>query len=803
VAFPEHELIGRLAEQSAALRAGIASMGSTQQLAAFGRASTVSQWAAMATRDVRELDATIRLGEHIIHKATGVEGFLHSDKTMLFEAMSFTAWCFLDRFDYRLDLHDLDEADRYAGQVLTIGGEGLTDATWIRGQTVRARVGDRRYEIDHVPTHLEDAANRLDSALQRDLDPTSMAALARVFRHRSAIEKREDARLDLSRAVELLETLVDKGGGPPEIPVTPLLLAQWLAELGLVYLAAFRQSDQEQYRELAWDRVQAAVDSWPASAEATLAMATVANERTAYQRVWQVADKDAWVHLEASCALARLAAGPGPTDPAVVSGGAKSALDLLHVVIDRQISESNRAAWLPLVAEVTALGTSGVAATDGPLVAAAYVERGRTRLLEARFPDEEGELDALSTTGRAELVDSLRQALRSLRDPLASVHTRIRAQEELNVLVDEVRSLRGMEGFRASPTADQLGGVASHPLIYLVPGEPAGVALVIQPGVQGSQSIPLPQCRNQDIPGVVQRYHQAEHGNDVPAGARVRAIDAISTWAGEAIAEPLGDVLASSPIVHLVLTSWLSGIPVHAARTQRGGRWRYLVEDVDVRYTPSARALAAALGRQPPAREPRMLVIPQPVSAGVALPGAESEVNDVSAKFTDVTVMDRDLIDRDAIREKIGGAGWLHAACHATADPVEPFLSGLLLGGGERFSLRDLFASNRNHLLLAVLSACQTNVADVTLPNESMSLAAGLALGGCRAVIASAWQVPDKTTAALMSVFYRGWRIDGDDVPTALRRAQIAFATGSADVDGWRPEWAEPYGWAGFSYLGP
>jgi hypothetical protein len=803
VAISKQELTARITQEAGSLRADLAALPPTGRLPTFGRAATVSQWAAMAGQDVRELDAIIQLGEDAIRDATKVAGFADADMTPVCEAMSFMAWCFLDRFEYRLDLHDLDEADRYADQALTLGDmDSLSDPTWIRAQTVRARVTDQWFEIDGDPERLGNAVQLLETTLERDLDPSSMAALARVFRHRAGTVTREDARVDLSNAVDLLETLVDPTSGPPEIQMTPVFRAKWLAELGLIYLAAYHLSGQEKYRNLALDRTTTALDSWPVSADAALAVARVADEPTAYKRVWQVSDTNAWVFLKASCELARSAAKAEPREPPVVGGAAQTALNLLHAVIDRQISERNRAAWLHLIGELTVLGAADIATTDGPATAATYVERGRTRLLEARFP-EDGELDALAATGHPELIDRLRQALRTLRDKHASVFTRIKAQVELNVLVDEVRALPGLEGFRRSPSADQLERLAEPPLIYLLPGEPAGVALVIRHGGSGSRSIPLPMCGGPSMPEVVQRYHEAEHGNDVPAGARRLAVAEIATWTGAAIIEPLAEVLAESPVIHLMTSSWLGGIPVHAGRTKHNGAWRYLVEDVDVRYSPSARALAAARNRQLPAMEPRLLVIPQPSGAGVELMGANAEVRDVAARFTDPTVMEPDRIDRPAIRDAIGGVGWLHAACHATADPSEPLASGLVLGGGERFSLQDLFEANRDHLLLAVLSACQTNVADAALPDESMSLAAGLMLGGCRAVIASAWQVPDETTAALMSTFYRRWRVDGDDVPIALRRAQIAFATGTTEIEDWRPEWAEPYRWAGFSYLGP
>jgi CHAT domain-containing protein len=107
----------------------------------------------------------------------------------------------------------------------------------------------------------------------------------------------------------------------------------------------------------------------------------------------------------------------------------------------------------------------------------------------------------------------------------------------------------------------------------------------------------------------------------------------------------------------------------------------------------------------------------------------------------------------------------------------------------------DDLSSIRTGLELGVLSACETNVPDPASPDEAMSLAVGLHLTGCRGVIASSWQVPDRATAALMAGFYERWR--GDEqlpVSEALRQAQLALADSEA--------WHEPYYWAGFSFLG-
>ena len=51
-----------------------------------------------------------------------------------------------------------------------------------------------------------------------------------------------------------------------------------------------------------------------------------------------------------------------------------------------------------------------------------------------------------------------------------------------------------------------------------------------------------------------------------------------------------------------------------------------------------------------------------------------------------------------------------------------------------------------------------------------------------------------------MRRYYTIWQRNTVSMATALRDAQLAFANG-AENDDWKPEWREPYYWAGFSYV--
>jgi CHAT domain-containing protein len=71
-----------------------------------------------------------------------------------------------------------------------------------------------------------------------------------------------------------------------------------------------------------------------------------------------------------------------------------------------------------------------------------------------------------------------------------------------------------------------------------------------------------------------------------------------------------------------------------------------------------------------------------------------------------------------------------------------------------------------------VLSACETAVPGIELPDELIGLPGGLLQAGASGVIGSLWRVGDEATALLMRRFYRGWLEEALEPAEALRRAQ-------------------------------
>jgi CHAT domain-containing protein len=76
-------------------------------------------------------------------------------------------------------------------------------------------------------------------------------------------------------------------------------------------------------------------------------------------------------------------------------------------------------------------------------------------------------------------------------------------------------------------------------------------------------------------------------------------------------------------------------------------------------------------------------------------------------------------------------------------------------------------------LELAVLSACETGLGDLTEGEGTTGLQRAFHLAGCPNVVASLWKVNDRATAALMAVFYHQLWVEKKSPLEALRIAQL------------------------------
>ncbi|MBC7485126.1 MAG: hypothetical protein H7337_25215, partial [Rhizobacter sp.] len=437
-------------------------------------------WDAMVRTDVGPLDRIIDIGFYVMIAAGRNPARLFPPAPSLLETLTFMAWCHLERFAYRLAVSDLDEAQRYAQDALTLGSAELAEPTLIRAESALAGVALRRYELTGDAARLDDAIVRLGPAVELMEDANSMATLASCLRRRASTRTDEAALRDLQDAGGLLARLVEPASSLPPVPVMPLLRARWLSELAQVHAAASRRVNGEADVKRARELVREALQSWPRCGEARLADAAIEGNVEAYGRVVELASQpsDTSIVLPAAETLVALAAASGRVDRHITRV-AEFAWKMLHQAIDNQVEAAHKMPWLPRLSQITSI-LAPARATLGDLAGAVdCAESIRTLILQESFPDEDNELFALAEAGQRDLSAAIRHALGLMRDRESTPLSRARARDLLWRKSEQARRLPGFASFRTNPKARDIAQALDAPVVYLVPGEPAGVALIV------------------------------------------------------------------------------------------------------------------------------------------------------------------------------------------------------------------------------------------------------------------------------------------------------------------------------------
>ena len=144
-----------------------------------------------------------------------------------------------------------------------------------------------------------------------------------------------------------------------------------------------------------------------------------------------------------------------------------------------------------------------------------------------------------------------------------------------------------------------------------------------------------------------------------------------------------------------------------------------------------------------------------------------------------------ETFDESALLEAVnGGFSILHVATHFDLRPGNDTDSHLLLGTGDRLSLRELRerALDLRHLDMLTLSACNTAMGGAGAQGaEIEGMGTIVQRQGARAVIANLWSVADRSTGLLMQTFY-ALRSDNPQMTKseALQQAQLSLLQGEA-----------------------
>jgi CHAT domain-containing protein len=177
------------------------------------------------------------------------------------------------------------------------------------------------------------------------------------------------------------------------------------------------------------------------------------------------------------------------------------------------------------------------------------------------------------------------------------------------------------------------------------------------------------------------------------------------------------------------------------------------------------------------------------------------EITRIAGSADSFKALDFEASRATVLEAGLGDYRIVHFATHSLLDNEHPELSGVVLSLVDRegqpqngfLRLYDIY-NLRLSADLVVLSACRTALGQEIKGEGLIGLTRGFLYAGAIRVLATLWEIDDRTTAEAMKKFYQGMLGRGERPAEALRAAQIAM---------WRTKgWEAPYYWAAFTLEG-
>lgn len=361
---------------------------------------------------------------------------------------------------------------------------------------------------------------------------------------------------------------------------------------------------------------------------------------------------------------------------------------------------------------------------------------------------------------RALLAEIAHSRVRDGRSPAESLEPVERARAR--TLVES--AIGGPPPPHQSALTERLGDQTGV-LYYLVDTDESVAWLVTKEDVQ---VVRLPVGREQ-VARMAGRLRRAARSSGEPAAF----IDAARTL-HIALLSPLPPAFTRLKSLIVVPDAALAGVPFGALVNPESGR--FVIEAMTVTVAPSGSLLAL------PAASRRgvgaLIVGANRPESLPALPWVRSEVERIAALYPSAVVRTGAEASRQQFLDDVPRAAVVHFAGHAVGNPANPLLSRLALNpDGDGRS--DLYAYELGNVSLAasvvVLSACSTGYVGLSTTDDDgvLAMARPFLVRGAGAVVATVWDVNDRTAPQLMLDLHRQLQA-GYAAPLAWRRAALA-----------------------------
>jgi CHAT domain-containing protein/predicted negative regulator of RcsB-dependent stress response len=318
----------------------------------------------------------------------------------------------------------------------------------------------------------------------------------------------------------------------------------------------------------------------------------------------------------------------------------------------------------------------------------------------------------------------------------------------------------------------------------------------------------------------------------------------------KAAVEPAGSVIGDNRLL-VVADGALNYIPFEAlVKTTDGADYSaltYLIKSNEIVYAPSG-SVVAAIRQQGASRAGKnILLIADPIfnsndprlkgnsaaqasgeARGLGL-GLESAINDVTdspapavglqlARLTGTRTeaeeiaktartsggqpdlwMDLNASEDNVRNRDMNNYRVIHIATHGLLDAQRPQFTGVVLSlvgnkSNDGFLRTDEIFNLRMSPALVMLSACETGLGKEKRGEGVIGLTRAFMYAGAPTVGVTLWSVADKSTADLMTDFYKRFLGTGTAAPGALRNAQLSMISAK--------KYSAPFYWAPFVLVG-
>lgn len=416
-----------------------------------------------------------------------------------------------------------------------------------------------------------------------------------------------------------------------------------------------------------------------------------------------------------------------------------------------------------------------------PEIALQFLEQGRG-LLASSIEDSRIDVTSLKTSypGLAEKFTSIRGQLQESTTTRIDPKTRNnftnhedarsvqrhKLGEDLDRLVDEIRTRPGFETFLAAPTVSEMqAAAAGGAIVVLNVSNYRSDAIVVEK--DRVHALALPMLSKEEV---VERAR---------GGTTALASTETLEWLWETVASPVFDYLGFTdslgqdesqwPRIWWVAAGIMSSFPIHAAGSHAASLdlGHTVLDRAISSYSSSIKAIIHSQRRpafdyQKLGDQSQALLVAVPQATGCSsLPSAAKEHEMLQKLFNAISWKVHSAENtKDGVLSYLRSSQVFHFAGHGTVDPLNPSRSFLYLEDWKKdpFTVAELLELNLQQGMpfLAYLSACRTGqVRDEESLDESVHLISAFQLAGFRHVIGTLWEVNDDICVDMANYAYQ------------------------------------------------